>query len=296
MRVLIASDGSAPAEAALDIAMRFPWPAGSEARGVVASGGMRWASTEVRTARARALATSAEKMRKKLATRWSEAEVVERPQRPADAIRSEAERFGADLIALGWRGYGTFARLLAGSVSRNVAATAKCAVLIARPGEHVPSAVVRRFAMGFDGSANAREAIRFLARLDPPRGNRVALIHVIEPRYVPPLSRTTPLVRALVRDAIARQIAGSRSQAERRLQRAATELRHRGWHVTARIEVGAPLHTFLSEAHRARAEVLVVGARGTTGLAHVLLGSVASGALDQSPLPVLIVKRGDRRR
>ena len=35
---------------------------------------------------------------------------------------------------------------------------------------------------------------------------------------------------------------------------------------------------------------LVVGARSTGGLARLLLGSVAEGVLDRSPVPVLLVK------
>jgi nucleotide-binding universal stress UspA family protein len=35
---------------------------------------------------------------------------------------------------------------------------------------------------------------------------------------------------------------------------------------------------------------LIVGATGVTGLRHLLLGSVAEGALNASPVPVLIVR------
>jgi nucleotide-binding universal stress UspA family protein len=40
----------------------------------------------------------------------------------------------------------------------------------------------------------------------------------------------------------------------------------------------------------ARADLLVLGARGTGGLARVLLGSVADGALRLATVPVLVVK------
>jgi nucleotide-binding universal stress UspA family protein len=36
--------------------------------------------------------------------------------------------------------------------------------------------------------------------------------------------------------------------------------------------------------------VLVVGARGTSGLQRLLLGSVAEGALNQGPIGVLVVR------
>ena len=47
-------------------------------------------------------------------------------------ILDEADRIDPDLIVLGSRGYGTFQRLLLGSVSNAVAQHAKCSVLIVR--------------------------------------------------------------------------------------------------------------------------------------------------------------------
>ncbi len=52
----------------------------------------------------------------------------------ADAILDVAERIGADLIVVGSRGYGVGRRLLRGSVSTKVAHHADCSVLIV----HVP--------------------------------------------------------------------------------------------------------------------------------------------------------------
>jgi nucleotide-binding universal stress UspA family protein len=52
---------------------------------------------------------------------------------------------------------------------------------------------------------------------------------------------------------------------------------------------GAPLSVLLDAVEGLRADVLVVGARGVTGLTHMLLGSVAEGALNRSPVPILIV-------
>ena len=225
-----------------------------------------------------------------LRKRWPQADVVELHQAAADAICSEAARFRAGAIVLGWRGHGTFARLLAGSVSRAVAERAGCSVLIVRDGARVRGALARRFAVGFDGSRNSRNAIRFIARLQPPRGNRVVLVSVLEPLHMPPVSRVTAQIRAHIQEAIARQSAERLRQAGRRLQRAAEELRRRGWHVTTRAQTGAPLQGLLAEAGRSSAQVLVVGARGATGLERLLLGSVASGALNRSPLPVVIAR------
>ena len=56
------------------------------------------------------------------------------------------------------------------------------------------------------------------------------------------------------------------------------------------VRTGAPLAELLSVVGASRARLLVVGARGTGGVARLLLGSVAEGALTRCPAPVLIVR------
>ena len=290
MRLLVASDGSQSSRAALELALAFPWPAGSRARGAVSLGRAGRTGTEFRAAMIRALHASAEELHRDLERRWPDAQVFELHDSPPEAILGEARRFRADAIVLGWRGHGTFARLLAGSVSRAVAARARCSVLVVRGGTRVPAAGPRRFAIGFDGSANSRRAIRLLARLAPPDGNEVALVQVVEDVLSPPLPRADIDMRIRVRQALERRTGELRRRAQRRLRAAAAVLERRGWDVRLRLLAGDPLHELLAEARRSGAEVLAVGARGAGALQRALLGSVANGALNQSPIPVLIAR------
>jgi nucleotide-binding universal stress UspA family protein len=56
------------------------------------------------------------------------------------------------------------------------------------------------------------------------------------------------------------------------------------------IRFGPPLDTLLRTAAERRGDVLVVGARSTSGLERALLGSVSAGALNHSPIPVLVIR------
>jgi nucleotide-binding universal stress UspA family protein len=53
---------------------------------------------------------------------------------------------------------------------------------------------------------------------------------------------------------------------------------------------GEPLRDLLGAVATRRAQLLVVGARGTSGVRYLLLGSVAEGALNHSPVSVLVVR------
>jgi nucleotide-binding universal stress UspA family protein len=50
------------------------------------------------------------------------------------------------------------------------------------------------------------------------------------------------------------------------------------------------LRELIDTVHTSRAELLVVGARGTSGVRRLLLGSVAEGVLSWSPVPVLLAR------
>ena len=62
-----------------------------------------------------------------------------------------------------------------------------------------------------------------------------------------------------------------------------------GWRARGAVQVGQPLPGLLAAVKAARADLLVLGAKGQTAAARMLLGSVADGALKQAPVPVLIV-------
>jgi len=80
------------------------------------------------------------------------------------------------------------------------------------------------------------------------------------------------------------------ARAKQTLARAEATLTRAGWNVRTGVTAGAPLRDSLAIVDYADAELLVVGARGLTGLRQLLLGSVAEGALNRCPVPVLVVR------
>jgi nucleotide-binding universal stress UspA family protein len=286
-RVLMATDGSEHARAALATALEFPWPPGTTARVVVARRFL-WTSGRpqyVLDALERHLERVASGARRALRRRWPETDVAVLDASPVQAIVAEAGRFGADAVVLGRRGHGAVARMLIGSVSRGVVRSAPCAVLVARRRRETRTVVV-----GLDGSANARKAARFMAGLHPRRGARAVLVRVVEPVTVPSAGLLPGGVRAVIGAEAARLNAERTRESWRELRALVPALRKAGWTVRAQVLQAAPLRGLLGAVRTSRADLLCIGARGVGGVERLLLGSVAEGALNQCPVGVLVVR------
>lgn len=283
-RVLVATDGSSHAEAAIRTAMHFPWPAASRVR-VVSARNPRadYRRSILLDALDRNAESASEAARRTLSRRWPDVEVVIVDKAPVNAILTEAEQFAADVIVLGWRGHGGVRRLLIGSVSRGVARRATAAVLVVRQPKRV-----RRIVVGYDESGTARRAVAFVGTLAPPPNGRVTLVHAVQLMAVPS-GRRVPGAAAIAREI--RRINTTRSRSAMwELNRAATRLKRSGWDIRTMLTSGEPLRDLLHAVTTARAQLLVVGARGTNGVRHLLVGSVAEGSLNRSPVSVLLVR------
>ncbi|MQA31793.1 MAG: hypothetical protein GEU82_18485 [Luteitalea sp.] len=221
-----------------------------------------------------------------LARRWPSAEAVVVDKAAVAGILHEAERFRADLVAVGWRGHGTARRLLMGGVSRGVVRGAKCSVLVVRQRPRR----VRRIVIGFDASPNAQRAVQLVAKLVAPPDGRVTLVSVAE--ILAPGSHG-PVVGG-IRSTIAREVRRINAEGARAtlkaLNRAAAELKRSGWRTHTQLRTGEPLRELMTVVGTADPDLLVVGARGTSGVRQLLLGSVAEGVLNRSTVPVLLAR------
>jgi nucleotide-binding universal stress UspA family protein len=286
--VLVATDGSPEAHAAVAAAATFPWPAGTRVLGIVAKRRLRTFQRPqyVVDAFNRAFRTAARHAERILTRSWPDARVVVEDKWAADAILSRARDIGADVIVLGSRSAGMVARLFLGSVSRQVVRRATCAVLIVHGRRHS----VARVVVGVDGSTNSHRAGALLARLTAPHGNRAVVLRAVDPIRVPSI----PLAPATGRAIIARQAAALQADMVRKAQRdvvmVTKVLRQAGWSARPTVRIAYPLPALLSEVYRTRADLLVIGARGVGGVERLLLGSTAEGVLSRCRVPILLVR------
>lgn len=128
--------------------------------------------------------------------------------------------------------------------------------------------------------------MRLAAQVAPSLEAGILLLHVthlppglVEGSEIRPMPDREPVeIGRFVRDA---------SLAE--LERYASELRQLSLDVSSRVELGDPVTEILGIADEVDAAMIVMGTHGRTGLAHLLIGSVAEKVMRRSRRPVLTV-------
>lgn len=142
---------------------------------------------------------------------------------------------------------------------------------------------VRRILFATDFSRASRAAWREARALASPRGCELFIVHVLG--MPTPLSPDgLPLPRTA--DEIA---AAARRDALAALEALLKEARRSRRRATGLLATGKPEKAIARAARKHRAELIVVGTRGRTGLSRLLLGSTAARIIAQAPCPVLAV-------
>jgi len=295
MRVLLAVDGSDAAGIAAELVRETQWPAGTAIRVVeaVETGtslfGGPWPTVAIlETDRIEADLRS-------FARRTVDAvrDELERPGigvsaavlsgRPASAIIEAATSFGADLIVVGSRGYGTIERMVLGSVSAEVVDHAPCPVLVAR-GKRID-----RVILGWDGSASAAAAAQVLRRWPIFAASQVRVVSAADVEV--PWWTGFPEPGAPERMPIYADAANASRREHDELGRTmADDLRGAGLVAEPERRDGDAAAELIAAAGETGSDLIVVGTHGRTGLARLLLGSVARNVLQHAPCSVLVVR------
>lgn len=189
-----------------------------------------------------------------------------------------AESVHAALLVIGDRGLGGFAGLLLGSVAAQVAAHARCPVVVARgvmPDADGPVVV------GVDGSPTSTLAVAFAAEEAALRDTELVAVHASTgpvstgPGDMLPLVYDTNLVEADEERLLAEATAGL------------TE-RHPDLRITRQVVRGRTRPVLIERSRGA--QLMVVGSRGRGGFEGLLLGSVSQALLHHSECPVAVVR------
>lgn len=139
--------------------------------------------------------------------------------------------------------------------------------------------LIRRILVATDVSATSDYGLEYAHLIARPLGASVHLLHVL----VDPL-----LPEGLVADAY---VGESPSQRTTAIAKAQGHLRERSVGMTTtQVLVGQDVETIVAFTMRAAIDLLVMGTHGRTGVAHLLMGSVAERVVRAAPCPVLTVR------
>jgi nucleotide-binding universal stress UspA family protein len=153
-----------------------------------------------------------------------------------------------------------------------------------------PAAVrVSRILVPTDFSGGAEAALRWARRLADALRARLIVLHVVDLTAL--ALAADPAGGAMAAAAVG---VFDRVRDDARAQMRALAARVRPTRTL--VEEGPPRATILEVAGRERADLIVMGTHGRTGLARVLFGSVAEHVVRTSPVPVLTVRAPAARR
>lgn len=139
---------------------------------------------------------------------------------------------------------------------------------------------IRRILVPFDFSPPSSAALEQAVSLAKMLGASIHLMHV----WSEPMSPADPTGMIVVPFGSAADAANvARQLTDTRLEAIGS-----GVSVTARIERGIPADVIVTVA--AEHDMIVMGTRGRTGLAGVLIGSVAKQVVASAPCPVMVVR------
>lgn len=208
-----------------------------------------------------------------------------RADSPAWAIINTSEEWHPDMIVVGSHGYGFFHRARLGSVSEKVLLEARCAVHVAKKTEHTTNTPLR-IVLGYDGSDDAKAALRSLATRSFPSGTQVHVISAMDLRMVTAigyLSVFTEELLDITRD-------DDLAVVQKLVDNAVAELRTHGFDATGIVDEGDPKKVLVKHAEEWQADLIVVGAHGTTRTERFLMGSVSSAITSRAHCSVEVIR------
>jgi nucleotide-binding universal stress UspA family protein len=199
---------------------------------------------------------------------------------PVEAITSTATKLPADLIVMGTRGLTGFKHVVLGSVAERTVRLASCPVLTVK--EDDKAEATRRIVVATDFSGPGEHARDEGVALAKQLGAEVHLVHAFDI----PLAMVTPY-EVTVPDGLIHE---AREAARKKLESALEAIRKQGVKATGHLAEVPAAPAIAQVAGEVKADLVVIGTHGRTGLKHVLLGSVAERTLRLAPCAVLTVK------
>jgi nucleotide-binding universal stress UspA family protein len=296
MKILLATDGSQEAQAAVEVLKRLPLPPDTEILVLTVIDpvapvlrlrlGHSKAQREILAQLQSSLRQEAEDLLAREGERlrdtgWRVSMLV-RQGHVVQQIIEAADECAADLVVVGSRGSSGVKRFLLGSVSQGVVRYAPCSVLVTRWPSDDEKAPHCRILMAYDGSAPARAAVDTLVTLPLRAQAEVTVLTVLTLITYYRIDILQQLSAAWQEEKLA-------TQAE--LETIARVICQATPKVTTQLRQGADAsHEILEAAAEVHADLIVVGHKGKGSMERFLLGSVSERVVQHAPCSVWLAR------
>lgn len=128
-----------------------------------------------------------------------------------------------------------------------------------------------------DFSDNAMEALFYSEMLAKKFDAKLLLVHVID-------ALNYAITESLQWESLYAHLRGI---VQPMLEKMVRDVQKRGVNATSELTVGVPYDQIAKKAQEAKADLIVMGTHGRTGMRHLFLGSVAERVIRLAPCPVL---------
>ncbi len=146
-----------------------------------------------------------------------------------------------------------------------------------------------KIVLGFDDSPHAQSALQWICRQRWPERTRVLVVSAVRAPLAVYAEVYAPAVP------FPADVADDLNRHHHELAtRAQDDLRNAGLETDARVLQGDPREVIVDVARAEGADLVVVGSHGRTGLAKLVLGSVAAHVVGHAPCSVMVIKRPTR--
>jgi nucleotide-binding universal stress UspA family protein len=186
-------------------------------------------------------------------------------EEPHQEIVNTAEDLKPDLVVLGRRGKRGLARLMVGHATAHVAGHAPCNVLMVPRAGQLWS---QRIVLATDGSAHSAAAAE--------------TARAVASQCQMPVTVVSATTRS--------HSAERKAEARTAVDRVIAALKAAGVACEGVVAEGRPDEVVIETAAGGKADLIVVGSHGRTGLSRLILGSISERIMGQAQCPVLVAR------
>jgi nucleotide-binding universal stress UspA family protein len=192
-----------------------------------------------------------------------------------------SRRSGAELIVLGRHGQRPVRDMFIGTTAKRVICNGDVPVLAVNV---KPTGPYCRPMIATDVTDAAYRIFELALRVLGPEIKIVTVVHAF---HVPFEGFATPVPSARETSDVRKAF---KEEADRRLREILAAYKHVDVRWTMSVRAGDPRSIVLDEAAQSKADLVALGTHGRSGLAHVLLGSVAESVIAAAPGDVLVTR------